>query len=609
MQNIWRILKYLKYFRGRLVLYVGFNLLHVLFNLSSFVLIIPFLELIFGMTTPPATAPVLALDQQALTDYMMWHLYAMKDTWGLWNCLLIVSAVYLVFVFLSNLFRYLAQYHVSPIRNGIIQHLRDDVYRKITILPVSYFNSRRRGDIISRMSNDLDEIEWNVITTINSMAKEPINIIVFTAALLIVNAKLFFCIVVIAPMAFFLIDKIGKSLKRNASKKQASMGGLFSVLEESLGGLKTIRAFGREQERQKAFAQDNDEYTRRVIRIAWRGQLSGPIAEVLATIALVGILILGGSLVIGGEMQSSVFIFFVIIFLRLIPPVNAIVSVYNNLQKGSASTVRLLQILDADEKIVQQPDATVMDGFHHEIEYRDVSFSYIDEHKEEPVYVLRHINLTLPKGRCIALVGPSGAGKTTLADLLPRFYDCTEGEILIDGHPLRSLDINSLRGLFGEVSQSCILFNDTIANNIAFGRTDIPRERIEQAARLANADEFIRQMPDGYDTRLGDRGMTLSGGQRQRLSIARALLKDAPILILDEATSALDAESEHIVQQALESLKAGRTTLIIAHRLATIQNADEIIVLDKGEIVERGTHNALIAAKGLYHHLIEMQML
>ncbi|MBR1793591.1 MAG: ABC transporter ATP-binding protein [Bacteroidales bacterium] len=609
MKPIWRVLRYIKYFPGRLALYIGFNLLHVLFNLSSFVLIIPFLELMFGMTPPPAEMPVIEFSQQSLTDYMLWHLYALKDSLGLWNCLLIVSAAYLAFALLSNVFRYLAQFHVAPIRNGIVQRLRDDVYQKITILPVSYFNAQRRGDIISRMSNDLADIEWSVITTITAIAKEPINIIVFTLTLIVISPKLFLCMIVIAPLALLLVNKIGQSLKRNATKGQATLGGLFSVLEESIGGIRTIKAYGREQDRQALFEQDNKEYTRRMMRIAWRRELSGPLSEILATIALVAILIIGGSLVIGGELQSSVFIFFVIIFLRLVPPVNSIIKAYNNMQKGNASAARFFQILDADEKITQRPDAIVVSEFCRQIEYRDVSFSYSDEPNTAPVYVLRHIDLTIPKGRSVALVGPSGAGKTTLADLLPRFYDCTEGEIAIDGHPLPELNINSLRSLFGEVSQNCILFNDTVANNIAFGRTDIPRERIVRAARLAHADEFICQMPQGYDTPIGDRGTMLSGGQRQRLSIARALLKDPPILILDEATSALDAESEYLVQQALDSLKEGRTTLIIAHRLATIQNADEIVVLDKGQIVERGTHESLLAAGGLYKHLVEMQQL
>lgn len=610
MKPIWRVLRYIKHYPFLLSLHIGFILLHALFNLSSYVLIIPFLELIFGMTAPPDTLPELALNATSLSDYMLYHLYAMKDSLGIWNCLLIISAAYLAMSFLANLFRFLSQFFVAPIRNGIVQHLRDDVYRKITILPVSYFNSRRRGDIISRMSNDLADVEWSVVTTITALAKDPVNIIFFATTLIVINARLFLYMLVIAPVTIFLIGLIGKSLKRNSFKGQTALGGLFSILEEGLGGIRTIKAFGREGDMQQRFEESNSEYTRRMIRVAKRKELSGPLSEILATLVLVAILIIGASLVIGGEMGSSTFIFFVLIFLRLIPPVHSIIKAYNNLQKGNASAARFFQIIDADEQIIEKPNAEEIKSFDNTINYSDVSFAYTtDDPNAAPVTVLDHINLSIPKGRSIAIVGPSGAGKTTLIDLLPRFYDCTGGEILIDGKPIKDLNITSLRSLFGEVSQHCILFNDTVANNIAFGHEHYPRQKIIEAARLANADEFISQLPQGYDTPIGDRGMTLSGGQRQRLSIARAILKNPPILIFDEATSALDAESEKAVQQALENLKQGRTTITIAHRLATIKNADEIIVMDKGHIVEQGTHDTLIQQGGLYKHLVEMQLL
>lgn len=610
MKPIWRVLRYIKHYPFLLSLHIGFILLHALFNLSSYVLIIPFLELIFGMTAPPDTLPELALNATSLSDYMLYHLYAMKDSLGIWNCLLIISAAYLAMSFLANLFRFLSQFFVAPIRNGIVQHLRDDVYRQITILPVSYFNSRRRGDIISRMSNDLADVEWSVVTTITALAKDPVNIIFFATTLIVINARLFLYMLVIAPVTIFLIGLIGKSLKRNSFKGQTALGGLFSILEEGLGGIRTIKAFGREGDMQQRFEESNSEYTRRMIRVAKRKELSGPLSEILATLVLVAILIIGASLVIGGEMGSSTFIFFVLIFLRLIPPVHSIIKAYNNLQKGNASAARFFQIIDADEQIIEKPNAEEIKSFDNTINYSDVSFAYTtDAPNAAPVTVLDHINLSIPKGRSIAIVGPSGAGKTTLIDLLPRFYDCTGGEILIDGKPIKDLNITSLRSLFGEVSQHCILFNDTVANNIAFGHEHYPRQKIIEAARLANADEFISQLPQGYDTPIGDRGMTLSGGQRQRLSIARAILKNPPILIFDEATSALDAESEKAVQQALENLKQGRTTITIAHRLATIKNADEIIVMDKGHIVEQGTHDTLIQQGGLYKHLVEMQLL
>ncbi|MBR1517268.1 MAG: ABC transporter ATP-binding protein [Bacteroidales bacterium] len=609
MKPIWRVLRYIRYYPTQLVLHIGLTLLHTLFSLSAYVLIIPFLELLFGMSQPPSSAPDLSLSATALSDYMLYHLYAMKDSLGVWKCLLIISGAYLSMSFMGNLCRFLSQFFIAPIRNGITQHLRDDIYQKITILPVSYFNSRRRGDIISRMSNDLADVEWSITTTITALIKEPINIIFFSATLIIISPKLFGLMLVIAPIMVFLIGLIGNSLKRNSFKGQTALGGLFSILEEGLGGIRTIKAFNQEENTLARFRQGNNEYTRRMIRVAERRELSGPLSEVLATLVLVAILLIGASLVFGGEMLSSTFIFFVLIFLRLIPPIQSIIKAYNNLQKGNASAQRFFQIMDADERITEQPNAYILRDFSKSIEYRDVSFAYTtDKPGEGPVTVLDHINLTITRNKHIAIVGPSGAGKTTLVDLLPRFYDCTGGEIAIDNHALPTLNITSLRSLIGEVSQHCILFNDTVANNIAFGH-HYERHLIEEAARLAHADDFIRQLPQGYDTPIGDRGLTLSGGQRQRLSIARALLKDPPILILDEATSALDAESECAVQQALQQLMHNRTTITIAHRLATIQNADEIIVMDKGRIVEHGDHSSLMSSNGLYRHLVEMQLL
>ena len=607
MRDIWRVFKYLRFYPWHITVNVLFNMLAVVFNLFTFVMIVPFVELLFGSSQPPAALPPFALSQEYLSAWMTFTLSHLQTHYGVWPCLVGVALAYLAFSFLSNLCRYMAQFFISPVRNGIARRLRDDVYHQITILPVSYFNSRRRGDILSRMSNDITDIEWGVLTSIISLGKDPLNILVFSAALIFISPRLFLYFLIIMPLAVWLIGLIGKSLRRNSTKGQARLGHLFSIIEESLAGVRTIKSFGREEDRTRQFSATNDDYTRTMVRVAVRRELSSPLSEVLITLGLVFILILGGMAVLRGEILSSVFILFVILFARLIPPVQSIVRVYNNLQKANAAAARLFEIMDADETIYEKADAVSISSFQHEIAYKGVGFAYTVGEGRQPVYVLRDIDLVVPKGRTIALVGPSGAGKTTLVDLLPRFYDCTQGSICIDGRDVRDLNINSLRGLFGLVSQDCILFNDTVANNIAFGCPEYSLEAVRQAAKTAHADEFIMQMEQGYDTNIGDRGHNLSGGQRQRLSIARAVLKNPPILILDEATSALDTESEWAVQQALEELMRGRTSLVIAHRLSTIRHADEIVVMDHGRIIERGTHSQLLTKGGLYKNLVDMQ--
>lgn len=607
MHDIWRVFRYLKFYPWNIGANLLFNMLAVFFNLFTFITIVPFIELLFGSSQPAGPLPPFALSQEYLSLYMTHSLALLKAQHGLWACLVGFALVYLAFSFLSNLCRYAAQYIIGPVRNGIVMRLRDDVYERITILPVSYFNSRRRGDIISRMSNDLSDIEWGVLTSIISLGKDPVNIIVFAGVLIFISPRLFLYFLLILPVAVWLIGIIGRSLRRTSTKGQADLGHLFAVLEESLAGIRTIKSFGQEQRSAETFDQANATYTRRMVQVAKRRELSSPLSEVLLTVGLVFILILGGIAVLQGELLSSVFILFVILFARLIPPVQSIVRVYNNLQRANAAAARIFEIMDADETICEKPNAVILNTFSGNIVYQDVSFAYRTDRDAEPVYVLRDINLTIPCGQTVAIVGPSGAGKTTLVDLLPRFYDSTEGQILIDSTPITDLNINSLRAQIGLVSQDCILFNDTVANNIAFGRTDYSFDDVKKAAIIAHADEFISQLPDGYNTNIGDSGITLSGGQRQRLSIARAVLKNPPILILDEATSALDTESELAVQQALNHLMQGRTCIIIAHRLSTIRNADHIIVMDHGAIVEQGTHQELLAADGLYRRLVDMQ--
>lgn len=604
MKPIFRIFRYLKYFPGNIALNVLFNVLHIIFNLGSYVMIVPFVELLFGTADAGGAEPAFGLSQQELTDWAFWHLHQYEASWGMWRCLLVIAGGYLAFSLLSNLFRYLAMFFLAGIRNGLVEHLRNDLYHKVTILPVSYFNRKRRGDLISRLSNDLLDVEWSVFSTLQMLVKDPINAIVFSATLLFVSWRLFVLFLVVLPAGVWLIARIGRSLKRNSQKGQAKLGRLFAVLEEAVASLRAVKAFGREETMDGRFASANEDYTRTMVRVARRRELSAPLSEVLGTLALVIILIVGGWQVIDGLIAPSVFIFFVIIFARLIPPIQAIVRAYNNLQKGSASAARFLEVLDADEVIVEKPGALWLPPFEREIVLHDVGFRYGEGDDTE---VLKHIDLTIPKGKTVAIVGPSGAGKSTMMDLLPRFYDPTSGYITVDGHRIEELNINSLRSQFGLVSQNCILFNDTVANNIAFGSSDYSMDDIRRAAQVANADEFISALPQGYDTTIGDRGLNLSGGQRQRLSIARAVLRNTPILILDEATSALDSEAEAAVQHGLDALMQGRTSIVIAHRLSTIRHADTIVVLDHGRIVEQGSHEELLANEGLYKKLVDMQ--
>lgn len=616
MKPIFRILAYLKYFPGKISLNFFFNLLHILFNLGSYVMIVPFVELIFGMGAVPQSEPAFSFSQQGIADWAFWRLNLYRDSIGVWACLLWIAGGYLACSLLSNLFRYLAMYSLASIRNGLVERFRNDLYHKITILPVSYFNRNRRGDLISRMSNDLTDVEWSVVCTLQSLVKDPINVIVFSLTLVFVSWRLFVIFLVVLPMGVWLIARIGRSLKRNAQRGQEGLGRLFAQLDESLSSLRAVKSFGREDDRADAFGRSNADYAHTMVRVARRRELSHPLSEVLGTLALVIILIIGGWQVIDGYIMPSVFIFFVIVFARLIPPIQAVVKAYNSLLKGSAAAARFLEVLDAAEVIVEKPGAPEMPPFHDSIELRDVSFSYDSENSEcsensehlefSSTTVLTHVSLAIPAGQTVALVGPSGAGKSTLVDLLPRFYDPTSGTILIDGQPVDDLDINSVRRQFGIVSQNCILFNDTVEANIAFGGK-YTSEQIREAARVAHADEFIEALPQGYQTAIGDRGLNLSGGQRQRLSIARAVLRGTPILILDEATSALDSESERAVQQALDEVLRGRTAIVIAHRLSTVAGVDRIVVLQQGRIVEQGSPSDLLAAGGAYAKMVSIQ--
>jgi subfamily B ATP-binding cassette protein MsbA len=496
-------------------------------------------------------------------------------------------------------------YFIVPIRNGLVNDLRNDVYKKICILPLSFFSDKKKGDIMSRLTSDLADIEWSVVSSLQMLVKDSIMVLVFFSALIIASWQLVLFIVVVLPIAYFLIKKIGNSLKRNSIKGQKEMGVLMSQCEETLGGLRAIKSYGAEGITKEKFSQSNDYYTKVMTKIFRRKELASPLTEFLAIFVLVAVVLFGGELVLAGKMSAAILIGFTLIFAKVISPLQELSTAYYNMQKGDAAAIRIYEILDAEEKITEVETPLQVNEFKDKIEFRNVFFSY--ENSSENV--LKDINLTIKKGQVVALVGESGAGKSTLLDLISRFADVSSGEILFDGINIKQLSISSLRDKIGIVTQEAILFNDTIFKNIAFGNPSATMQEVVAAAKIANADSFISKMEKGYYSHLSDRGLSLSGGERQRLCIARAVLKNPEILLLDEATSALDTQNEHEVQQALTQLMKNRTSVVIAHRLTTIMNADVILVMDKGKIVESGNHKELLEKGGIYSRLVNMQSL
>jgi subfamily B ATP-binding cassette protein MsbA len=559
--------------------------------------------LLFDKTKLVYEAPELALKTEAIVGYFNFYISRIIIEKGEVNALMFISLMVVVLFFFKNLTRYLAMFFLSPVRNGAVQDIRNDIYKRILILPLAYFSEQRKGDIMSRITNDVNNIEWSIMQSLEMIFREPLTIIVFLITLIIISPTLTVFVIILLPITGFIIAQIGKSLKRTSAKSQRKLGEILSIVEETISGLRIIKGFNAIEITDSKFREQNSQLTRIMTRLFRKRDLASPLSEFLSTLVLVVVLWFGGRLVLEGSatLDATVFIFYVVVFSQLIVPAKAITEAYYNIQKGAASAERIKEVIDAEEVIIEKKDALQKTELTRGIEYINVSFRYTDEP------VLNNINLKIEKGRMIALVGASGSGKSTMVDLLPRFYDCTDGEIQIDGLPIKDYRIDHLRGLMGIVAQETILFNDTVFNNIAFAMKLADPDEVVKAAKIANAHEFIEKMPQGYQTNIGDRGTKLSGGQRQRISIARAVLKNPPIMILDEATSALDTESERLVQDALFKLMQNRTSIVIAHRLSTIQNADEIIVLNKGEIVERGTHPELIKQKGVYKRLIDMQ--
>lgn len=589
---------------------VFLNLLSAVFNIFSFTLLIPILQIIFKMDNKvyefiPWDAAGEGLKDIAVNNFY-YYVTRMIEINGP-SLTLLFLGLFLAFMTLLKTSCYFASSAVMiPLRTGVVRDIRIMVYSKVMSLPLGFFSEERKGDIIARMSGDVGEVENSITSSLDMLIKNPILIVMYFGTLIITSWQLTLFTLLVVPGMGWIMGKVGKKLKRQSLEAQAKWSDTMSQLEETLGGLRIIKAFIAEQKMINRFTECSNEFRDATNRVAMRQALAHPMSEFLGTLLIVVVLWFGGSLILGNHssIDAPTFIFYMVILYSVINPLKEFSKAGYNIPKGLASMERVDKILKAENKIVEIPNPKPLNGLEEQVEFKDISFSY-DGKKE----VLQHINLTVPKGKTVALVGQSGSGKSTLVDLLPRYHDVQEGTITIDGVNIKDVRISDLRSLIGNVNQEAILFNDTFFNNIAFGVENATMEQVIEAAKIANAHDFIMEKEDGYHTNIGDRGSKLSGGQRQRISIARAILKNPPILILDEATSALDTESERLVQEALERLMKTRTTIAIAHRLSTIKNADEICVLYEGEIVERGKHEELLAKNGYYKRLNDMQSL
>lgn len=605
MKNLMRILSYVRKYSAFALLNVFFNALTILFSLFSLVMLIPFLQVLFKESDPVYIKPVFAFTAEYFLDTLKYYITLSMTTYGDTKTLAIICVAVAVIFMLKNLFRYLALYVLSPVRSGAVRDMRNELYRKILSLPLSYYSKEKKGDLISRMTEDVKEVEVSIMSFLEISVREPLTIIVFLTWMLMLSPSLTGFVFLMLLVTVLIIGRVGKRLKRDSGESQTLAGELFSQLEETISGLRIIHAFSAEKYQEDKFAKLNDRHFDKSRSIVTRKELSSPLTEFLAICVVCAVLWYGGNLVLSNQgFKAPTFIHFMALFSQLIAPAKNFSNAYYNIRKGLASAVRIFEVLDAEVVISDRPNAKEIKGFEHSIEYKNVGFVYNNYDNKQ---ILKNVNLQITKGKMVALVGQSGAGKTTMVDLLPRFYDVTEGSIMIDGVDVRDYKLREMRQLFGMVSQESILFNDTIFNNIAFGNPNATRDSVMEAARIANAHDFISKLPNGYDTIIGDRGGKLSGGERQRLTIARAVLKDPPILILDEATSSLDSNSERLVQDALTKLMKGRTTIVIAHRLSTIQFADEIIVMQNGQIAERGNHIGLTAKNGIYKKLVDLQ--
>ncbi|GIV26229.1 MAG: antibiotic ABC transporter ATP-binding protein [Bacteroidia bacterium] len=605
--KLFAAIKYLKGYWHYAILNIISNILFSIFSVVSITLVIPFLDVLFQpesfFQSILQSAPELKLNSDSIKQFIQFKLSEFIVHYGKEQVLIGICILVFVLTFLKNLFRYLAMFFIAPIRNGVVRDLRNQLMNKLLHLPLSFYSKEKKGDLISRMTTDVLEIEWSIMQTLELIFREPISILISIISMILISPYLTLYIFLLIPVAALGIVFISKSLRRSAEKSKQTLALLFSTIEESLSGIKVIKAFGIEKFIQKKFERINQELFSQNVKVYRKNDLASPATEVVVLGILMFILYLGSKLVFHNELSASAFIGYFGIASQIIPPIKQISQAYNTIQKGIVSEQRIQRILNEPNTITEHPDAIEYTTFKDKIEFKNVSFSYL---KGDKGFILKNINLMIPKGKVIALVGQSGSGKTTLTDMLLRFYEPDEGKITIDGVNIRQLKISSIRNLISLVSQDSFLMNDTIKNNITFGK-EYSDENIIAAAKMANAHEFIIQLPQQYNTYTGDRGTNLSGGQRQRISIARAILRNTPILILDEATSSLDTENEKIIQETIQKLKEHKTILIIAHRLSTIMNADKIIVLHKGTIVEEGTHDELLSKKSYYYKLVESQ--